>query len=270
MTSATDVDVIAKDWLNEIQKTARFSSIDGNHFGFQTPFTDPYGDEITLLITAKDNNRFLVSDQGYTVWNLESHGVRITKKGSTRFALLDGVVRNNHVNFDVATKDIFLEGTADVLPTVINNVLAAVLKVSDFAYMSHGNIRSMFHEDVAEYLKDNQDNFAFESGLSIIGDSGMNYPIDYLFRQTLRDSRLTNLHTTLDRNRTTMIMGTWFDTDKARKSQFSSVRTTYNIVIPEINSQNQQFVDHLATHHIHVIPFSDKNAFKQALAIQNN
>lgn len=120
----------AEKWLKEIQTTFQFSCVDDSHIPFNTPLTDPYGDGITLLITAQDNDRFLVSDQGYTVWNLESRGIPMTRPGSARFTQLQGIVRANRVDFDPATLTISLAGTRETLPTVINSVLKRLYNFS--------------------------------------------------------------------------------------------------------------------------------------------
>jgi hypothetical protein len=126
--------LIAEKWLKEIQTTFQFSCVDDSHIRFNTPLTAPYGDGITLLITAHDDDRFLVSDQGYTIWNSESRGISMTRSGSARFDQLQKIVHNNYADFDPATLNIFMAGTRAVLPTMINAVLNTVLTVSDFAF----------------------------------------------------------------------------------------------------------------------------------------
>lgn len=269
MQELNDLDSIATGWLSDLKKASSFLKLNTKNVRFESPFTDPFDDQIGLMISSVSDTTLLVSDQGYTIWNLEARGIKITNKRSTRYRMLAQVLKSNNVNFDSKTSAIYLNTTPKELPKSINRVLSAIMRISDFSYLNRDNVRGMFHNDVLEYVIKNKSRFAYDLGHSIIGESGMDFPIDYVFRQTIRDSKLTNLYTDLDKNRTTQIMGIWYDTKHYRETKYTENQSSFNIVIPTITPANSNFADHLREHGISVTAFDEKKRFDQEFAIQS-
>ncbi|MCI2169956.1 DUF1828 domain-containing protein [Schleiferilactobacillus perolens] len=135
MANIDDANEIAKDWLQSVQASTKFTQIDDNNIVFHSGFVNPSEDEVTLLISALNDGQFMVTDQGYTIWDLETQGIEIAKKEDTRSTLLNGIIHNNQVNFDHQASAIFAQASRQKLPEAINHVLSAVLKVSDLAYI---------------------------------------------------------------------------------------------------------------------------------------
>lgn len=134
MGSIDDAVAIAKNWLQAVQASTKFTQLDDKNILFNTGLVNPSDDEITLLISKLNDGQFMVTDQGYTVWDLETQGIEIVKKDDARSTLLKGIIHNNQVNFDHQTLAIFDQTTRQQIPTTINRVLSAVLKVSDLSY----------------------------------------------------------------------------------------------------------------------------------------
>lgn len=76
---STQIDHIAEEWLSFIKKSNEFKMVSDTELRINTPFTDPFGDSISLLIVLS-NGIYTITDQGYTIWNLKSHGVDLTDK----------------------------------------------------------------------------------------------------------------------------------------------------------------------------------------------
>lgn len=76
--------IIANQWLKFLRDQYNLKLVDNNHINLITPITDSFDDSITLMISKKDG-LYTVSDQGYTIWNLETKNINVTKKIKTKF-----------------------------------------------------------------------------------------------------------------------------------------------------------------------------------------
>ena len=241
-----DVQYLATHWIEDIKKASKFHIIDGDNIRFNTPFTDPFDDEINLMITISENGLYKITDQGYTIWNLETRGLNF-KKGSVRYKNLELLLQRNHVNLG-KDNSIYLTVPKESTPQGINLVLDTVMRVNDFIYSLKSNsVHSFFTEKINTFLKENKSKFSYDQGFSLDGDSGFSFKIDYLFRQTVRKSVATNLYTNLDKNRAIQLIGMWLDSENYRKKNFSTDQNNLgmSIIIPNRNANNAEFIDKL-------------------------
>lgn len=76
-----DVQQIKSDYFNFISENTKFIESKSNNLELVTPFIDSFGDGISFVIVQQDN-RFTVTDQGFTIWNLKNHGLDLEGKCS--------------------------------------------------------------------------------------------------------------------------------------------------------------------------------------------
>lgn len=241
-----DVQYLATHWIEDIKKASKFHIVDGNNIRFNTPFTDPFDDEINLMITKTENGLYKITDQGYTIWNLETRGLTF-KKGSVRYKNLELLLQRNHVKLE-NDNSIYLTVSKEHTPQGINLVLDTVMRINDFIYsLKSNNGHSSFAEKMTAFLNKYKNNFAYDQGFSLDGDSGFSFKIDYLFRQNVRKSVATNLYTNLDKSRAIQLIGMWLDSENYRKQNYSSDQNSLkmSIIIPSKNINNAEFIDNL-------------------------
>lgn len=257
---------IAQKWLDDLKEKSNFIPLDGKSIRFNTPFVDPFGDEISLLIVSDIDGTYTVTDQGYTLWNLEVRGVNATQKNSTRLKILNSILNSHKV---VLTDNNTIEKKANksVVAQTINDVLECVIKVSDLAFGTRQNTKSMFMQDVIQFIKQNSDSYSYDIGLSVRGKSSLVYDLDFVFHQTLKESKWTKLYTSLNRNIVEMVMGIWLDTEDFREENSAANKISLNIIVPRLDEKSETFVSSLQQHDINVISFSEKNKFKKNLEI---
>lgn len=123
---------IKSSWNQWIKNSVEFYAISENDIQVITPFTDYFDDGISFDIISKPNGTFVLTDKGYTLWNMEVKGIDLTKKGSTRYKLFhwylksfNSSVSNNHIQKD----DIKLSS----LSQAISDYIQLLLRVSDLA-----------------------------------------------------------------------------------------------------------------------------------------
>jgi len=266
MSDIIDSREIAINWLQTLRDQSQFVPLDGKKIRFNTPFIDPFGDQISLLITSNHDATYTVSDQGYTIWNIEVRGTKLTNTNSIRWKLINGILNSNDSNISNDFVIFKTTSSKEYVAQMINDVLDSVLKISDLAYGNRNNTRGMFKDDVLDYITQNKSSFSFDLGLSVRGKSNLVYDLDFVFRQNLQETKWAKLYTTLDKNVTEMVMGIWLDTETYRKENPGN-KTSFNIVVKDLNSKNMQFKDSLIQHDINVISFDDRTDFKNNFAI---
>lgn len=70
---------IKNEYFSFIKENAVFNNITDNHTEVITPFVDPFGEAIGFNV--KSNGKSLtITDDDFTVWNLQINGVDVTKK----------------------------------------------------------------------------------------------------------------------------------------------------------------------------------------------
>ncbi|GEO63000.1 DUF1828 domain-containing protein [Companilactobacillus nantensis] len=266
MSDVIDSVAIANEWLEKINNQSNFIPLDGNKIRFNTPFVDPFGDQISLLITSNHNSTYTVSDQGYTIWNIESRGTNLTKNGSVRLKLIQSILNTNRASLG-SNYDIYkTTASRQEVAQIINDILDSVIKISDLAFGSRNNARGMFKDDVLDYITENNKQFSFDIGFSVKGKSNLAYDLDFVFHQKIKDTKWTKLYTSLNKNVSEMVMGIWLDTELYRQNNPGN-DISFNVLVKGLDDRSVQFKDSLIQHNINVVSFDDKDDFKSNFAI---
>lgn len=237
-----------------------------NELRVNTPFSDPFGDQISLMILLTDNV-YTVTDQGYTLWNLQMHGANLTDKKSQRFKNLMAILDKNNAEL-TDNETIQIKGSKDELPQIINDLTQTLIQVSDLIYLTRKNTRKIFWEDVTSYFESQKESFSFLRGMSMQGQTQLKYNIDYIFNLTVKERKFVNVYNNLSKNIVEQLIGIWADTIDYRTSH-KQEDVPLSIIVPEIPSNQQKYVDNLARHRIDVIPFDDKKVITSKLAIKS-
>lgn len=148
------------------------------------------------------------------------------------------------------------------------HVTQAVIQVSGLSYSNRSNTREMFLDDVNSYFNSNKDSFSYLTGMFLQGQSQLKYKIDFIFNLTVKHRKFANVYHSLSKSLVEQLIGIWSDTLEYRNSQGNN-NVPLNIIIPKIDSKQQQFADSLSRHDIEVIPFENKDKLKEALGIKS-
>lgn len=153
------------------------------------------------------------------------------------------------------------------MPQLINDVTQAIIQVSDFAYYSRQNIRSIFFDDVNDYFSSRKKDFSILRGMSMQGQSQLKYNIDFIFNVTIDNRKFADVYNGLSNALVEKSIGIWADTVDYRNLN-GQEEIPYSIIVPSIPDNQQKYVDNLARHDITVIPFDDKDRVFGELAIR--
>lgn len=142
-------------------------------FAVNTPFVGLMNDHIEIFV-KKDGERISLSDDGETLWNLESLGVNVLKSSTRR-----KIVQQIELNYGVKIMDneITAEATIDTFPAKKHALLQAIQQVSDLKMTRKQNTISMFSEEFKSYL--DSENAIYTPQFNLIGKSGLSFVFDF-------------------------------------------------------------------------------------------
>lgn len=168
-------DQLLTNYLNWYKKEVTFKDLSENIIRIDVPFLDSFSDEITMYAIKNKDNTITLTDDGWTLDNLESNGVFISRSKNRKKIL------SNRLNaFGINEKDGELTTTVEYknFPLAKNRLLQAILAVNDMFMLSKSNTKSLFFEDVGAFLEENE--IRATKDVSIPGTSGITYNFDYL------------------------------------------------------------------------------------------
>ena len=139
-----------------------------------TPFLDHHNDYIQIYM-KNDTNGFLLSDGGETLSDLLHSGLDINKSPK-RKNILDITLNGFGVKYQDGNLEIFADRHNFALRQ--HNLIQAILSVNDMFFLAASNVTSLFFEEVAEWL-DEQD-VSYSTSIHFTGKSGFDHGFDFL------------------------------------------------------------------------------------------
>ena len=147
----------------------------GDWVEITTPYLDRHND--CLQIYAKANNDgFLLTDDGYTVEDLEHSGCALDS--DRRQALLRATLNGFGVRIDGNTNALEVRASTDDFALRKHNLVQAMLAVNDLFYAASSTASPLFHEDVVAWL-DSSD-VRYTPDVTFTGKSGYGHRFDFV------------------------------------------------------------------------------------------
>lgn len=182
----------------------------GDAVEITTPFLDRHNDYMQIVV-KRSNGGFLLSDDGYTLNDLEISGCSLEKP--RRQALLSTTLRG----FGVQQHDRSLEvhATTDNFAARKHSLIQAMLSVNDLFHTASPMVTSLFFEDVVEWL-DGHD-IRYVPSVTFKGRSGNDHRFDFAIpKSRKRPERMLHLLSRPDRRGAELLAFAWMDTREAR------------------------------------------------------
>ncbi|GAB2558461.1 DUF1828 domain-containing protein [Gracilibacillus alcaliphilus] len=258
-----NVEQISKEYFNWFKQNNQFT-LHKDVIELSTPSVDSFGDNINLILKP-EGDKIRISDDAYVVWNLESHGLNITKK-SKRNNLLNSILSYESVSLDNSTNEIYKISSMKNIGQSIHEVIQSISKITDLMYLNKPNVKSIFSEDVFNYLKENKDDYDYFPNLQIIGQSKLPFNFDALFTTENRVKKLSRFYNSFSKSTMENALLSWLDTIQYREERFDGSLQMAIVVNDENNKKlSREYLDALSEYKIEVIPFSDKQRFRKSL-----
>jgi hypothetical protein len=144
-----------------------------------TPFLDRHNDEIEIYV-EKRNGGLLLTDDGYTLSDLESSGMTFSteKRKGHLTAILNGF------GVKLEGDELHVPATLQDFPQKKHSLMQAMLAVNDMFVMGEEHVLSLFKEDVQKFLESN--GIPVFPDFKLSGRSGFDHKFDFGLPKTQR------------------------------------------------------------------------------------
>ena len=220
-----------------------------------TPYLNAHNDYIQIYL-KKDGESYILSDEGATISELEMYGCSL--ESGKRNKILNSILQG----FGVFLKDGVIQNTANVedFPLKKHCLIQALLSVSDMFFLSDPYIKSIFLEDVHNWL--DFCDIRFSPNIIIKGLSGFDRKFDFVIPKSRKaPERLLKAINNPTKNAADLFIMDWLDTKDSRSdgsSAFVFVNDTEKTIAPAIPQA-------LKNYGIAYCPWSERDSVKAQL-----
>jgi len=265
-TNDEELNLINTKWTNWISKQTEFKRINNNTIQVLTSFTDAFDDGILFNIISDGNATYSVTDNGYTIWNLETNGINVSKKGSNRNRILNSIVKP--YKFSVAPNKAIEKKKLklDDLPQAITDFVQILINVSDIAFMNRTNTASIFTDDAHTYFSTREKEYNFFTNAITLGKTNQQYRFEFNFIPKIQEYKLTKMYNTISKSTMESIIGIYSDTFDYILENFGK-GASMNVLVNGITAKEKDYISGLQSHNINVIDFQNKDDVKDAFSM---
>ncbi|HJJ36431.1 MAG TPA: DUF1828 domain-containing protein [Methanocorpusculum sp.] len=164
------------DWISDQIKVRNI----GEYEEITTPFLDRHNDWIQIYLKEITENKYVLTDGGYTLQDLANCGVAIETERRRNILL------TNIAGFGVVLKnenELTIEATKSNYPQKKHNLIQAILAVNDMVNISTSSTMQLFSEDVKTWMRKN--NVRFNEKMEVTGKSGLSHKFDIVIPPSL-------------------------------------------------------------------------------------
>lgn len=194
------------DWLKSQTKIVEY----GEYHEITTPFFDFYNDAIQVYAKIENEN-ILITDDNYTLSNLDSAGVQLNPN---RMKTIEKLCQNYGVQ--LRNNTLFIRGNKKDFSNMLHYFIQCILKVDDMNLTSSGRSISYFLSDVIDFF--DQNDIYYTENPIFIGKSGLSHSYDFSFQRTKeKPERLCRILNNASKANMQSTIFSWEDTKPSRK-----------------------------------------------------
>lgn len=231
--------------------------IDNNISKITLPFLDSLDDCTEIYIIKKENNEFVLTDNGETLSTLSFNGISI--KGFAREGIFNRIINSYGVKRE--QESLFIKATISDLYLKKHLLIQCICKVNDMYLLNRSNIKNIFLEEVKRFFEENDIRFVQDHRLT--GKSGLIANYDFAIPKS-RQMPFTLVKTlndlTKDRVKSTIF--DWNDTQSAC-DEGAKLIVVYN---DEENKPKDDSVAALTSYNISSSPWSKRDSLPKILS----
>ena len=223
-----------------------------------TPYLDRHND--CLQIYAKrDDGGFVLTDDGYTVADLEQSGCTIDSP--RRQALFKTTLNGFGVQISDTTKALEVRASAEDFALQKHSLVQAMLAVNDLFYLASSTVASLFYEDVVAWL--DICDVRYTPNVKFAGKSGFDHRFDFVVpKSKVNPERVLRVFNRPSREAAQTMVFAWFDTREVRAPKSRA----YAILNDSEQPVLQSVLDAMRTYEVHPILWSTRDEAREELA----
>lgn len=246
---------LVQDYLQWLRSHVKVRE-DGDWTEITTPYLDRHNDFLQIYLKRQGED-LLLTDGGWTLEDLAMGGCDL---GSPRrAALLKSTLQGLGVDLvDGALQVVAGPRTAAARKHML---LQAMMAVNDMFYLARPHVESMFHEDVAAWLKEND--IPAAARLKVTGMSKLDYHFDFIIPGTRkRPETLMEVIASPEVQRAKLLAFAWVDTQPVREEGARALAMLNDQEKPV----RKPVLDTLRTYGVLPVPWSERETILPELA----
>ena len=222
-----------------------------------TPFLDRHNDCLQIYVKPLEKGMFLLTDDGYTVEDLEMSGFNIDS--ITRTAMFSSIL--NGFGVESMGRALEIKASQDNFGLCKHNLVQAILAVDDMFYLASPSAPNLFIDAVSDWL--DHSHIRYTSGIKLTGKSGFDHRFDFVIpKSQSHPERVLRSINRPDKNSAQGLAFSWIDTKEKR-----SVDTqAYAILNDKEVSVPTNVIDALNEYEVNPIKWSNREEVQTVLA----
>jgi hypothetical protein len=221
-----------------------------------TPYLDRHNDYIQIY-AKKENNGFLLTDDGYTIVDLEQSGCKL--QSPKRQDLLKMTLNG----FGVQLQDnaLVVHASNENFSLRKHNLVQAMLAVNDMFYLAVPMVASLFYEDVVTWLELHE--VRYTPKVKFTGKTGYDHLFDFVIpKSKLQPERILQTINRPSRDTAQAVAFAWIDTKEVRSPDSKA----YAILNDTEQLVSMAVTDALQSYDVKPIPWSRREEVREELA----
>jgi len=239
-------------WLKESNNLREI----GEWVEITTPYLDRHNDQLQIY-AKRSNGHFVLSDDGYTIRDLESSGCTLVtpKRQELLKMTLNGFgVKQAHDELQVTA-------TSENFPLRKHSLIQAMLAVNDMFYLAEPVIKSLFYEDVVAWL--DESDVRYTPKVKFTGVSGYDHLFDFVIPKSKRaPERILRAINRPRRDSAEAFLHAWTDTQQVRPTDSLAFALLNDIGRPVPDDVPEAF----AAYNVKPILWSQRDSVREELA----
>jgi hypothetical protein len=221
-----------------------------------TPFLDRHNDHLQIYI-KKSNDRFILTDDGYTIADLQLSGCEFTSEKRRR--ALHSIL--NGFGVSIGGDELFVEARDNDLPQKKHNLIQAMLSINDLFVMATPIVAGLFREDVERYLRFNE--IRFTPSVSFTGKSKLVHLFDFVIPASkTKPERIMKAINRPSKQNIMSLIFSWTDTRETRASD----SVACGVLNDSEQPVKQSLISALEQYDIKTLTWSQRDRYTNELA----
>lgn len=221
-----------------------------------TPFLDRHNDYLQIY-AKKYNGGFVLTDDGYTIEDLEQSGCKL---GSPKRQDLLNLTLNGF-GVQLEGKALQIKASFDNFALRKHNLVQAMLAVNDMFYLAAPMVASLFYEDVAIWL--DLHDIRYTPKIKFTGKTGYDHLFDFVIPKSRKQpERIIQTINRPNRDTAQAVVLSWIDTKEVRPTDSKA----YAVLNDSEQTVSTAVIDALKNYDVLPVLWSQREKVREELA----
>ena len=221
-----------------------------------TPYLDRHNDYVQIY-ARKENGGFLLTDDGYTIGDLEQNGCKL--ESHRRKDLLQLTLNGFGVRLDGQALQV--HASTENFSLRKHSLVQAMLAVNDMFYLAVPMVASLFYEDVVTWL--DASDIRYTPKVKFTGKTGYDHLFDFVIPKSKQQpERVLHAINHPDRRSTQAVVMSWVDTKEIRAADSRA----YALLNDAEHAVSSDVLDALRSYDVVPVPWSEREFVRPQLA----